>query len=216
MLKRIKRTYKRKYTRKEQDFLFDKGNCFLSESEDKRRRKRLSYFILILAGLLVIIPSLFLLKTRIEQNMFVDSEQEVLKEQKSVSMVMSFYLHQQAYVDYCKSLGVSFNNYPDRFSDRFQKEYVLLNDYLIQKRGFGLDQAYIRLKNKFETAILKSVKTNFDKMAYELKSYHKDGLEMTHQDVCLLLDENADEIIQVYRHHDYLNIQNISKILIVD
>ena len=82
MLKRIKKTYKRTYTKRKKASILDQGNCFLSESEDKKRRKHLSYFLLGIAALLVIIPCLFLLKTRIEQEMFIASKQEVLEEQK--------------------------------------------------------------------------------------------------------------------------------------
>ena len=52
MLKRIKKTYKRRYTKRKQASILEQGNCFLSESEDKKRRKNLSYFILALAAFL--------------------------------------------------------------------------------------------------------------------------------------------------------------------
>jgi hypothetical protein len=214
MLKRIKKTYKRRYTKRKQTHILERGNCFLSESEDKRRRKRLSYFILGLAILLVTVPSIFLLKTRIEQHIFVSSEQEILKEQKTVTMVMTFYRHQVAYVDYCKSLGVSLVAYPTAFNEYFLTQKSVLEDYLKTHRKLTLHQAFTRLKNKFSYALQRAVEADFDKMAIDLKQYVPEQTQLTHTNVCQALETNAQTIINSYNHADYLNIKDISNALV--
>ncbi len=213
MLKRIKKTYKRKYTRRKQTPIFDQGNCFLSESEDKRRRKHLSYFILFLASLLVIIPCLFLLKTRIEQNVFIDSEQEILKEQKAVTMVMLFYRHERSYPEYCQSLGLPLVNYPKVFSSHFAPHRDALDLYLKEKRGFGLEPAYRRLKTKFGQVIPKSVALNFEKMATILSDYQDKNVKLSHQEICGILEERSLDVLKTAVNPDYETIEHTFNVL---
>ena len=213
MLKRIKKTYKRTYTKRKKGSILDQGNCFLSESEDKKRRKHLSYFLLGIAALLVIIPCLFLLKTRIEQEMFIASKQEVLKEQKAVTMVMLFYKHQKGYVEYCQSQGVSLVEYPKEFLTYFKPQQDVLENYLKEKKGFSLDQSYYRLKDKFSRVINKAISMNFDNMATHLVTGQKEAISFSHKDVCLFLEENASDIIKSDLNPDSLRIQDAFNIL---
>lgn len=216
MLKRIRKTYKHKYTKRRQKSVLDQGNCFLSESEDKKRRKRLSYFILSLAALLVIVPCLFLLKTRIEQNMFIDSEAEVLKDQKAVSMVMVFYKHQNGYVKYCQDQGVALVQYSQIFSSFFEVQQSFFDNYLRSKKGIGLEPSYARLNGKFSRVIDKAIIMNFDKMALDFTGYNKNNEPLTHKDVCVILDEYATDIIEKNAHPDYLRIREAYQLLSVD
>lgn len=213
MLKRIKKTYKRRYTKRKQASILEQGNCFLSESEDKKRRKNLSYFILALAALLVIIPCLFLLKTRIEQAMFIASEQEILKEQKAVTLVMLFYKNQKGYAQYCQSQGVVLENYPKIFSDRYQTHQVVLDHYLKEKKGLSLEQAYSKLRANFSRVIDKAVLMNFNLMATSLAPYQKEEKTLSHKDICEILENSASDIIQSDLNPDYLRIQEAFNVL---
>ena len=213
MLKRIKKTYKRTYTKRKKASILDQGNCFLSESEDKKRRKHLSYFLLCIAALLVIIPCLFLLKTRIEQEMFIASEQEVLKEQKAVTMVMLFYKHQKGYVEYCQSQGIPLIEYPKEFLSYFKTQSDILETYLKEKKGFSLDQSYYRLKDKFSRVLHKAILMNFNQMAKHLSSYQKEESVFSHKDVCVFLEEHASDIVKSEFNPDTLRIQEAFNIL---
>lgn len=216
MLKVLKKTYRRTQNRRKRVCkVFDRGNCFLSESEDKRRRKRLSYFILGLAGLLVVVPSLFLLKHRIEVSVFPVSQQEMQYNQQATTLSLMIYRHYVGYDEYCTKQGVPLNVYPAKFMERFQKEVDFLHGYLKGQRGTELGPNFSKLRYKFARVIDKTIVADFEKMKQTFqKEYQLPNPIITNKDVCLLLEEKATDLLKKGLIPDYAKIQKTSVDLI--
>ena len=217
MLKVLKKTYKRtQQRRKKVCKVFDRGNCFLSESEDKRRRKRLSYFILVLAFLLVAVPSLFLLKHRIEVSVFPTSKQEMQQEQQSMTLSMVIYKHSVGYDEHCTKMGVPLNNYPSAFMEKFQKESDFLKGYLKGSRGEELGAIFSKIRYKFARVLQKAITTDFVRMKGVLaKEFQLERSSLSDKEVCSLLEEKAHDILSKELLDDFSRIQKISDELMV-
>ena len=216
MLKVLKKTYRRTQNkRKRVCKVFDRGNCFLSESEDKRRRKRLSYFILGLAGLLVVVPSLFLLKHRIEVSVFPVSQQEMQYNQQAMTLSLIIYRHYIGYDEYCTKQGVPLNVYPAKFMQQFQNEADFLRGYLKGQNGTEMGTVFSRLRYKFARVIDKTISADFEKLKQTFqKEYQLPSPITTNKDVCLLLEEKADDLLKKGLIPDYAKIQETSNGLI--
>ena len=217
MLKVLKKTYRRtQKKRKRVCKVFDRGNCFLSESEDKRRRKRLSCFILVLAILLVVVPSLFLLKHKVEVSVFPVSKQELQHDQQSITLAMIMYRHYVGYDEYCTKLGVPLNFYPAQFMAKFQKEADFLRVYLKGSRGEELGSVFSKIRYKFARVLNKSVASDFSHMktAFQ-KNFQLESPLLTDKDICLLLEEKTSDILSKELSGDYVRIKKISDELMV-
>lgn len=215
MLKVLKKTYRRTQNkRKKVCKVFDRGNCFLSESEDKIRRKRLSYFILALAVLLVVVPSILLLKHRVEVSVFPVSKQELHHDQQSITLSMIMYRHYIGYDEYCTKLGVPLSNYPAKFMSKFQKEADFLRGYLKGSRGEELGSVFSKIRYKFSRVLNKTISADFDKMNLIFqKEYQLDPSQTENTAVCQLLEEKAEDILDRNLFKDYTIIQKMGSLL---
>lgn len=216
MLKVLKKTYRRtKSKRKKVCKVFDRGNCFLSESEDKLRRKRLSYFILGLACLLVVVPSLFLLKYKIEVSVFPVSKEEMYNDQQINTLSLIVYRHYIAYDEYCTKLGVPLNEYPAKFMGEFQNEVDFLRGYLKGKRASDLESIFSKIRYKFSRAVDRTTISDFDHLKIVLeKEYQLESSLFSHKDVCHLLEEKAGDILEKGLSSDYKKIHKIGSSLL--
>lgn len=212
MLKVLKKTYKRtqQKRRKKSCKIFDRGNCFLTESEDKQRRKRLSFFILILAGLLFVVPAVFLLKYRIQDSVFPSSEQELIYNQKVKTLSLLVYRHYVGYDEHCTKLGIPLTMYPSEFEQRFTKEISFLRQQLKEKGGAGLSTHFSQLRYQFSRVLNKTIQADFDEMRSQVATQKGIGLnELTDKEVCSYLEENAKVLLNDRANSNLERIQNL-------
>lgn len=215
MLKVLKKTYRRQQNKRKKNKIHDRGNCFLSESEDKQRRKRLSFFILAIAGLLIVVPSFFLLKHKIKTSVFPVAAQEVEYNQKAMTLSLIIYRHYIGYDEYCTAKGVPLNKYPAKFMDTFQKEADFIKMHFQEKNGTDLSKDFSKLRYKFSRVLEKNITADFEKMKQTLRSLFSLEEAITIEGVCRLLEEKTDNIFSQSMHSDYQKINNLSQDLLI-
>ena len=211
MLKVLKKTYKRtqQKRRRKSCKILDGGNCFLTESEDKQRRKRLSCFILVLAVLLVVIPAGFLLRHRIQKDMSSQQTQEVLYNQKIKTLSLLIYRHYIGYDEYCTKIGIPLNVYPSEFSNIFSKEMLLLRQNIEKKGEQGLSADFLKIKDQFSRVLDKAIKADFNDLRTFFASRQKMGQALTDNEICVLLDMHAKEVLSDERNGALGRIYNL-------
>ncbi len=217
MLKVLKKTYRRQQNKRKRVKIFDRGNCFLSESEDKQRRKRLSFFILGIAVILLMVPSFFFLKHKIKTSMFPTTEQEVQFNQKTMTLSLIIYRHYIGYDEHCTKMGVPLNNYPAVFISSFQPEADFIKNYFQDKTESDLSKDFSRLKYKFSRVLDKSISSDFVKMQQIfISEFSLPQEKISAKDVCHLLEERATDILKKSIHPDFQRIKSLSQELLTE
>lgn len=211
MLKVIKKTYRKtRLRKKDEDKTLLHANCFLSESEEKRRRKRLSCFVLGLAIVLIAIPSIFLLKHRVQTFFSADTQIEVKKNQDLMTLALLFYTHYRGFDEYCTSKGQPLTIYPERFMAAFPLEFTILTDKAKEYGIHGTEKWINQLKKRFEKPLEKTVVIKFVEIKKFFEQNSENKLNLSDQEVCKLLDEKAMDVLINKENKDYKTLKNLS------
>ncbi len=219
MLKVLKKSKKRAPKKRTPKSIFKQpADCFLSEIDEKKRRKRLSCFILALAIILVITPVLFFWKQHFSHSLqWMSSEKiENRQEQEMMTLAALIYRHFNAYEAYCMRHDYPMHKYPKSFAVTFHKEMSVL-DKRAKEHGRSLEGLLNQVNRQFGPAFDRVLSKELKKMRDLLAQRQVGGIDkngahkLSVTDVCRLLDEHADIILTNPQIADFILIRKTAQ-----
>lgn len=188
-------------------------DCFLSECEDKKRRKRLSCFILGIALFLIIGPGYFFFIQRFSTASRFSEQKIIEADQELMTLASLIYRHFNGYEAYCAKNGYKMQQYPKAFVAAFQSEMTLL-DQQAREQGLSLESLLNKINVQFGPAFDRIIATELKELQQVVLANQKtpESLENTTvsvQDICRLIDENAALILSEPANEDFIRIRQV-------
>lgn len=216
MLKVLKKSKKQRHAQKhnmELEKVQKEHDCFLSENEDKKRRKRLSCFILGLAVLLIIGPSFFFLKHRFPATSLLTQQAAAQKDQEIMTLASLIYRHFNGYDAYCIKQGYRMNSYPKLFAKRFQNEMIIL-DQKAKEQGSSLEGVLNQIKQQFGPVFDRIIETELKTLRQQEAAKNPEVASkiqhISSADICRWIDENTTLILSDPENEDFIRIRQLA------
>lgn len=159
----------------------------ISAEIDKKRRKRLSSFLLIVAAVLLIVPGVLCLRHKyLTERLSVD---EVSENQELFSLANVIYRHYIGYGDYCKKKGVLLQNYPATFFQTYNPELLAFGKK-VRAHGFTPDKILSKTKKEFAGISEMSIRREFNQLIQKRFQDNTGKVIQTEENLCTFIDEN--------------------------
>lgn len=159
----------------------------ISSETDKKRRKRLSGFLLITAFALLVVPGIVCLRHQILNERM--SQNEISENQELFSLANVIYRHYKGYESYCGRQGVMLKNYPKAFYDAYNKE-LLIFGHQVRAHGFTPDKILTKIEKEFASISEISIQREFNRLIQNRFQKKDGGPVQTEADLCRFIEAN--------------------------
>ncbi len=209
-----------------------KGNTEnLSQEEwnEKKKRKALSYILLVLAYLLLFGSFYWFYENKVNIKRGIsESSRLSLEETKDLErmtmMATLIYRHQIGYPDFCRKNGYDMTLYPQVFTDHFQSEINILDQALRQK-GSSLEDFIPRVSQKLGVMLDQIIEAEMIAMQKQMelislidtsrknRGMPQEGVSslVSSKKLCQKIDENAQMILTKYPSADFEQIRSLAQ-----
>lgn len=173
----------------------------LTAAQDKKRRKRMTAFLLGLAAVLLVTPWLLCLRHKFLESQL--SQEDVSVHQTLHTIANIVHRHHNGYPEYCKKKGHLLVNYPIVFTETFKSDLIVFNT-VARKNNLTPAGIMTNIQREFASVSEKAIQKEFKKLTNgQLKTV--DGKTIrTEKELCQYIDANPKEWIN--RHQPAIKI----------
>jgi len=173
----------------------------LTAAQDKKRRKRMTAFLLGLAAVLLVTPWLLCLRHKFLESQL--SQEDVSVHQTLHTIANIVHRHHNGYPEYCKKKGHLLVNYPIVFTETFKSDLIVFNT-VARKNNLTPAGIMANIQREFASVSEKAIQKEFKKLTNgQLKTV--DGKTIrTEKELCQYIDANPKEWIN--RHQSAIKI----------
>lgn len=172
----------------------------LTLAQDKKRRKRITNILMLLAVLLILLPGYLGIRHKLSTHQITD--ETITLNQELYTLANLVYRHKTGYANYCRKQGQSLKSYPNAFVETYKSELIIFNQKA-KEIGLPADKIIAKIQKEFAVVSEKSIHKEFKKLLTK-RIQNTDGTVIqTEKDLCLYIDTNPQDWIQ--RHKSSLD-----------
>lgn len=183
----------------------------LTATQDKIRRKRMSFCILTLAVALLIIPGFLFLRYKLSTQ--TTDSQEIQQNQALYSVAAIVYRHTQAYPTFCRKKGYIMLHYRQTFL-LDNKDVLLALDATVRKNNLTSDNIIRQIHQGFSPVVQKSIAREFTRLRNNGLTNANGQPLTTDEAICQYIDENTSMWLKTEKKKDIDALTTLAEIIV--
>lgn len=168
----------------------------LTLAQDKKRRKRITNILMLLAGLLILLPGYLGIRHKLSTHQITNETITLNQELYTVANLV--YRHKTGYSNYCHKQGQILKSYPNAFVETYKSELIVFNQKATES-GLSADKIIAKIQKEFAVVSEKSIHKEFKKLLTK-RIQNTDGtIIQTEKDLCSYIDTNPQDWIKRHK-----------------